>query len=118
MEGYPDGRFRPDGAISREEFMAVLAKAKGLRASGGSPSFQDVDPGRWSFPLIQALTNARIVHPEDYEGRLRPETPVTRMEIAVMLVRAAGLEGELVKTAELTSLIRYHPGENRSPPWP
>lgn len=104
LTGYPDGTFRPDNSISREEFAAVLARAKGLKAPDTETQyFADVGPDNWSYGNIQALAHAGIVHPEDYDGKLQPGTPITRVEIATMLVRAAGLEGEVAKKGSLVS---------------
>ena len=103
LSGYPDGTFRPDGTITRLEFAAVLAKAKGLSSKAKTPYFSDVGEDSWGFPYVQALAEARVLHPEDYGGRLSPDSPITRVEIATMLVRAAGLEGEVGKEGVLTS---------------
>lgn len=103
MGGYPDGLFRPDNPITREEFAAVLARAKGLKETrGGLPCFGDVAPEDWSYTYVQALSQAGVLHPEDYGTRFGPQTPITRQEIAVMLVRAAGFEKEVVKKGSLT----------------
>jgi hypothetical protein len=90
LTGYPDGTFRPDGNISREEFAAVLARAKGITDFGGKQHFSDVEPDRWSFVSVGALVDARIIHAEDYGDEFDPTTPITRAEIATMLVRAGG----------------------------
>lgn len=112
LTGYPDGTFLPDNSISREEFAAVLTRATGLKPmAAGSPYFTDAGPGNWSYGNIQALTAARIIHPEDYNGRLLPGAPITRAEIATMLVRAAGFEQEADKKALLTSF------SDPMPPW-
>ncbi|MEX0975436.1 MAG: S-layer homology domain-containing protein [Bacillota bacterium] len=102
LTGYPDGTFLPDNSISREEFAAVLARAKGLRAlASASPYFADVGPDSWSYGNIQALVEAGILHPADYGGILQPGAAIRRIEIATMLVRAAGLEDETAKKADL-----------------
>lgn len=102
LTGYPDGTFLPDNSISREEFAAVLARAKGLKAlASASPYFADVGPDTWSYGNIQALVEAGILHPADYGGILQPGAAITRIEIATMLVRAAGLEDETAKKADL-----------------
>jgi len=104
LTGYPDGTFLPDDSISREEFAAVLARAKGLKPPDSeSRYFTDVGPDNWSYGNIQALAAAGIIHPVDYEGRLLPEGAIARIEIATMLVRASGLEQEVDKKAVLTT---------------
>jgi hypothetical protein len=104
LTGYPDGTFLPDNSISRREFAAVLARAKGLQAPASDPQrFSDVTTGDWAYGSVQALVSGGILRPADYGGALHPEAPITRMEIAVMLVRAAGLEGEVSKKSTLVT---------------
>lgn len=103
LTGYPDGTFRPDGYISREEFAAVLARAKGITKHAGKQHFSDVGPDRWSFAIVGAVVDAGIIHPEDYGNTFDPTSPITRAEIATMLVRAGGFENEIAKKTSLVS---------------
>lgn len=81
----------------------MLARAVGATASGGKQHFTDVPQERWSFESIGALVEARIINPDDYGTAFNPTTPITRAEIATMLVRAGGFEKELGKKASLIS---------------
>ncbi len=103
LAGYPDNTFKPNKQITRKEFMAILARANQLENAVEPPYFEDVIETDWAYPYIQALAQDRIIHPEDYEGKLNPNGSISRVEIAVMLVRAAGLEKECNKTSTLTT---------------
>ncbi|HHV79121.1 MAG TPA: hypothetical protein GXX40_05845 [Firmicutes bacterium] len=104
IDGYEDGSFRPDRTISREEFITVLVRAKGLSVSAGSanvPTFNDVDKSRWSYPYISTAVSVGMLRPVEYGYKLDPAKPIPRSEMASLLVRAAGLEAELSKTGRL-----------------
>ncbi|MGB9867920.1 MAG: S-layer homology domain-containing protein [Bacillota bacterium] len=94
ITGYEDGTFRPENPVTREEFVALLARAIRLQLSGSSvtQAFQDVTPTRWSYPYVQAAVKAGLIQTSDYGSRFQPAQPISRGEIAAMLVRAAGAE--------------------------
>ncbi len=57
------------------------------------PLFSDVERDSWAAPYIMNLTDRKIF--AGYEdGSFRPNTYITRQEIAVALVRAMGLEAD------------------------
>jgi len=98
IKGYPDGTVRPDATITRGEFAALLARNLALdttTAEREPPAFNDI-AGHWSERNIEALADEGILDPEDYDGSLRPDEPITRVEIIRMLVRAIG-QGEQAK---------------------
>lgn len=104
VTGYEDGTFRPDRAVSREEFCAVLSRTLGFSpvSDGTASAFSDVG-GSWAAGHIAALEKKGVLRAADYSGVFRPSLPITRQEIVTMLVRAAGLEGETVRSGSLTS---------------
>lgn len=82
MEGVGDGRFDPDKLLSRGEFMAILC-----RMMGWEP--QSVPQGaHWSAGHF-AAAKAHGVEPD---GTADPAGVISRREMAVLLVRALGLE--------------------------
>lgn len=114
IQGYPDGTFRPDNLITREEFAAVLARAKKLPPSASTANtFDDVPRERWSSEYIESLVSSGIIHPQDYGKNFSPNYPITRAEIVVWLVRAAGLEGEIYKNSQLISFSDTMPDWTR-----
>ncbi len=83
INGYPDGTFRPNNAISRAEFVTIANKAFGFTRSQGI-SFDDVKPGYWAYGEIQKGVAAGYIQ-GDSNGKFRPGSAVTRQEAAVML---------------------------------
>lgn len=63
-----------------------------------SPLFSDVEKDSWAAPYIMNLTDRKIFTGYD-DGSFRPNTYITRQEIAVAMVRAMGLEAD-ASTAE------------------
>ncbi|HBV98286.1 MAG TPA: hypothetical protein DEF36_14765 [Desulfotomaculum sp.] len=94
--GYVKGQFKPENRITRAEFTRLLTKAIKLAdESPAWPSYNDVDPGAWYFGSVEAAAKAGLIM--GYENSVfRPEYPITRQEMAVVLVRAMnmGLEGQ------------------------
>ncbi len=86
MEGYPDGTFRPNREVSREEAAVFLARAIKAELNGTKADFTDVDFERWSYNEIAALANSGVLmgYPD---GTFRPENILNRGEMAAVLSR-------------------------------
>lgn len=89
IDGYPNGTFGADKAISRAEFATVLVKAFHLSYANGRV-FSDTSV-HWARDFIATAESHGILsgYNEDYFG---PDDPITREQMAVMLVNAAELE--------------------------
>ncbi len=86
LQGYPDGSFRPEEHMSREEMAVLLARMIQIDTSGSQkPAFADVAENRWSYEEITALAGAGIL--QGYEGNFRPEQGLTRGEMAALVRR-------------------------------
>ncbi|MDD7363037.1 MAG: S-layer homology domain-containing protein [Peptoniphilus sp.] len=83
MEGYPDGTFRPDQAITRAEFAKMIEISD--RDDGVVAPFDDIR-GHWAEDFInRAYGNGRI---DGYpDGTFRPNDGITRAE-AVKIINA------------------------------
>jgi len=94
ITGYPeDNSFRPQNQITRAEFVKVLVVATGYSTENISinQSFNDVNPKLWSYPYIEAAVKDGIVVLGDYKGNFEPSKPITRQEMAIMIVRALNI---------------------------
>ena len=87
--GYPDGTYRPQNQVTRAEMAVFLLRAKhgaeySPPAASGS-AFSDV-AGHWAEDWIEQLADEGITggYPD---GTYRPNSLVTRAEMAVFLVR-------------------------------
>ena len=90
MEGYEDGRFGLGDSLTRASFTAVLCRMFSWESvPSDTPSYIDCPPGEWYYPYVEtALANGAL---ED-SAAFRPEDPITREEMAIMLVRALGYD--------------------------
>ena len=86
LNGFADGSFSPDNAVTREQLVKIIVEAFGIEATSSSTGFSDVDAGRWSAKYISAAAGAGVVSGTG-EGRFSPDSPVTRQDAAVMLKR-------------------------------
>lgn len=92
--GYLDGTYRPDSIVSRAELAVMLLRAK--HGSSYAPpaatgtKFTDVPTTYWAADWIEQLANEGIVAGYT-DGSYGPTDPVTRAQMAVMLVRTFAL---------------------------
>ena len=101
LKGDPDGRFRPNDPLKREELVAALVRFAGLEEVAGSMAqaalpFRDsaevLEKAAWARGYLAAARDAGIL-PEE-EDRFGPGEAADRMWAAELLVRALGLQGE------------------------
>ncbi|MFC5470135.1 cadherin-like beta sandwich domain-containing protein [Cohnella suwonensis] len=88
ISGYPDQTFKPNNKITRAEFVSILVKAFKLKAPD-SKTFADTTD-HWAKDSIGS-TAALGIATGDGEGNFRPDDPITREEMALIIVRALKL---------------------------
>lgn len=94
--GYSDGTFRPSNPVTRAQAAKILAGAFELNLKNvKNPRFMDVPVTHPNYKYIAALSNAGIA--QGVNNRFNPEAPVTRAQIAKMLVVGAKLQMQPVK---------------------
>ncbi|QJD84624.1 S-layer homology domain-containing protein [Cohnella herbarum] len=104
IKGFDDGSFRPSKKITREEAMAMIARAMeitGLQAKVGSNSpekqlnaITDMESAsEWAKASIAECLKAGVVTGKG-NGLLEPKATVTRAEVAAMI-------GQLLQKSEL-----------------
>lgn len=83
-------RFCPTLAVTRAEMAAFLVRAVGEPPLvDGEPSFSDVEPNQWYFGAVERAAALGITI-GNADGTFRPNAPVTRAEMAVLMVRTLG----------------------------
>ncbi|MCI1693998.1 S-layer homology domain-containing protein [Aneurinibacillus aneurinilyticus] len=88
MKGDNNGNFRPKALVTRQEVASILVNILKLQEPNVQvSSYTDVPPNAWGMRAIEAVKNAGIMR-GDGNGRFRPNAPVTREELAVVLVSA------------------------------
>lgn len=86
--GYPDNTFRPNNNITRAEFIAIVVRALDLPPAPPETTFsyEDVKPGNWFYGVVRQAYSAGIL--KGYGSRFEPNRPITRGEIAKIIVLA------------------------------
>lgn len=88
MQGIGDGIFGFGKTITKAEFITVLDRMFGWELiKPETSSFSDVTNGQWFYTYIETALKHDVV---DKTQTLSPNDPITREEMAVMLVRALG----------------------------
>ncbi len=94
--GYEDGTFRPDNQVSRAEFLKILFGATGLKQDSSSDPY-------WARGYLSAARRLMVItrtDGTDIVPGFRADDPCSRWEMAVYMVRAAGVKSKDVqKTA-------------------
>ncbi|MFF2886383.1 S-layer homology domain-containing protein [Paenibacillus sp. NPDC057967] len=89
VKGY-DGKINPKSSVTRAEFASMITQVLKLaKAPKPAVSFADVKLGDWYYEAVHAAYQAGIV--TGYEGSFHPDKPISREEMAVMIVRALEL---------------------------
>lgn len=122
IDSFSDGTFRPDDAVTREDFARALALNTPLRQYTGFAKFSDVSPE--FAPIAEAITSRgatlRDYLTQDVAGvpgallgsqgsAFYPANPVTRLELAVAFIRALGLDTEAKSKAGTTVTYQGQP---------
>lgn len=89
MNGYEDGTFRPDNAITRAEFVTLLMRTLGWDGTyDGSSVFSDMD-GHWAIGYINQANAIKIAYGND-DGTFDPNAQVSCQEAIAFLSNAMG----------------------------
>ncbi|WP_310830297.1 Ig-like domain-containing protein [Paenibacillus pedocola] len=108
LSGDPNGQFRPKATITRQELAVILSKVLSLGSGSATPSlYSDVSASNWSASAIEAVKQAGIMT-GDGSGQFNPYRPVTKEELATIMVRAihgSGARSTLADPAENSTAI-------------
>ena len=91
IEGYPDGTFRPDNPVRRDEFARMITAAMGQepRSHLTSSGFDDVPLSHWACPYIRlAVESGLIVGKAPHT--FAPGDNISGAEVMTILIRALG----------------------------
>ncbi|MDF2921316.1 MAG: hypothetical protein K0R57_230 [Paenibacillaceae bacterium] len=96
LQGYQDGSSKPEGAITRAEFVKLLDSVFRFQQKGDF-NFRDVEEGDWYYEAVMEAAYAGVIQGSD--GLFRPDELITRQEAAVVLARAFRLSEENSRAA-------------------
>ena len=95
ITGYPDGTFRPEKSVDRDEFAAIVRKAfdvEPIRQIQSGAVYKDVPAGYWaSRPIEEAYQQGFMTgYPGGY---FRPQQPVSKVEAITSLTKGLNITG-------------------------
>ncbi len=88
VRGYDDGAFHPNDALTRAQAVQVLYLLSGSTPVNYPMPFPDVAEDIWYAEAVRWAASLGIVT-GGTDGRFYPDDPVTRQDLAVLLVRFA-----------------------------
>lgn len=86
LSGYSDHTFKPDGPISRAEFVVLLIRSLCVPGLSADVVFTDVLEGAWYYGPVNAAYKLELVGGVG-DGKFEPGTHISRQEVAVILSR-------------------------------
>lgn len=84
FKGEGEGRFAPNRAITRAEFVTILGRKAGITPTGASTAFGDVKADAYYAPYVAWAESKGIVKGTGF-GKFEPNRTITREEMAVIL---------------------------------
>ncbi len=96
IKGLPDGTFKPNGTITRAEFLAIL-----LRAMGSDPG--QPKTGQWYVNYINTAKDKGYIKDGEF---VDPNLKISKMEIAKVVVRALGKEDKAIELANIATIFK------------
>lgn len=93
VNGRTDSEFAPAGLVTREEAVKMIVLALGGVDESAECSFSDISKDDWSYPYLATAEQKGIISGYG-NGMSGASDYVTREDLAVMIVRAASLDGK------------------------
>ncbi len=109
INGYEDGTFRPDKAVTREEFVKMMLSSLKIAETGGTVPFDDVEYGVWYSTYVTTAWRKGLVNGIS-KDKFGLGMSITRQDMATMIYRAANLsdgEGDAIEFADGNYIAEY-----------
>lgn len=114
INGYPDGLFRPDQAVHRDEFITMVFRHIGYKpkAEPAATSFLDVPPESWFGPYVKKALELGALNINPQIPRFYPDQPITKIEAFKILMPLEGIPVPFIN--DQTEIIFNDVQENAS----
>lgn len=89
VKGYADGSFKPEGDITRAEFISIVNRSFGFTEQA-EVSYKDVKPSHWAYGEFKRASAAKYIGGFE-DGTMRPNSKITRQEVASIMSRLLNL---------------------------
>jgi hypothetical protein len=103
INGMPDGTYKPELSVTREQFVKLLVEALGIEKTNRS-TFDDIDKS-WAKQYIETAVKEGIIIPSEVGTKFRPTESISRKDVAYMVAR--GLHIEPYKVWQPTDVYPY-----------
>lgn len=108
INGFEDGSFKPDKAVTRAEFVTMVVKALGLTSTSNA-EFADVASGSWYESYIKSAVAANLVSGMP-DGSFAPNENIKRQDAILILYR--GFEnilesGKAIEFSDKSAISSY-----------
>jgi subtilisin len=90
LYGYSENRLMPNKLVTRAEAVTMLGRALGLNGEQRATRFTDVPAASFASGYAEAAAELGIIRGR-VDGSFKPDQPVTRAEMAMLLARAYNL---------------------------
>lgn len=103
ISGYPDGTFKPEGTMTRAEFMTIINKVYNFSAEKDI-AFTDVKSSDWFYSAVKKAYAAGYI--TGYPGNMmKPNAPIQRQEVAAIYTKLENLnqDAEAAKFTDVTA---------------
>jgi hypothetical protein len=90
--GFADGSFKPDIAINRAQYAALLVKAFNPAPKRDAIAFPDIPGSFWAKPFIDQAYRAGFISGFP-DGSFKPDQNIPRFQLLASLVSGLGLSG-------------------------
>lgn len=96
IKGYPDGTFKPNDPIQRQHVAVLFTRTFDLIPTRNTLTFSDVPTSHLYFEAIMKVYRAGIFDGTD--GQFKPDTNITRAQMAKVLVQIFNLTSDAKST--------------------
>lgn len=113
MVGYGANTFKPNNSTSRAMLTVMLWRLSGSPTVNYAMQFSDVDSGKWYTEAVRWAASTNVVTGFT-DGTFRPDSAVTREQMAAVLYRYAQSKNYDVSVGENTNILSYADAANVS----
>lgn len=109
IKGYGDNTVKPDQAITRAEFIKILAEISLMPIDLTGEDFSDVSENHWAYKYIKSARKTGLVT-GGYTNNFNPDERITREDMLVILQRATKAPDGSANFADMGDAASYAKG--------
>jgi len=117
LQGFPDGSFRPNDPITREQFAWMLSRTTNARTSQNLHHINSAVINNWTLNHAYTVLSTGLMR-GDGAGAFRPFTSLTRAEAAAAISRTLGRNNTNARSIQgVTSTVHVFPDTANRQAW-